>query len=93
MNCRNIIDENFDELAKGIVLLAVRDYQRYFLKLLKDKGNIYAKERLDALKIFFDSDWYHLLCSIDSNIILQEVESQCIEMHKTKKYKKLTPFL
>ena len=93
MNYRDIIDENFDELAKAIILLALKDYDQYYMKVLNCEGNLYAQERLTELRSFFNSEWFRMLCDTDADVLVSEVERQCKAKHEAKiakRFRKIT---
>jgi hypothetical protein len=84
MNYNDIIDENFDELAKAIVHSALKDYEKYYSRYLKNNNNVIAKERLTELKSFFNSEWFGVLCDVDAEVLISEVERQCKAKHEAK---------
>ena len=84
MNYRDIIDENFDELAKAIISLALKDYEQYYMKVLNCEGNLYAQERLTELRLFFNSEWFRMLCDTDADVLVSEVERQCKAKHEAR---------
>ena len=93
MNYRDIIDENFDELAKAIISLALKDYEQYYMKVLNCEGNLYAQERLTELRLFFNSEWFRMLCDTDADVLVSEVERQCKAKHEAriaKRFRKIT---
>ena len=93
MNYKDKVDENFDELAKAIVSFALKEYDQYYMKVLNCAGNLYAQERLTELRAFFNSEWYRMLCDVDAEVLVSEVERQCKAKHEAriaKRFRKIT---
>lgn len=63
------ISKCYENLANGIIILAVEDY-REALKT-KNKGEIIALER------FFLSAWYSILTNLPGEVIIDKIREEC----------------
>ena len=63
-------------LANAIVLYAVRDYRDVLIKLHKKPKDYYAQDRMNELKRFFHSQWFHNLCEVDPDWLMEMLEIQ-----------------
>lgn len=69
----------YENLVNASIVMAVRDYQKAYMAHLRDP---LSKERLDKvehLRRFFRSDWYHTLTKVDSEFLMRTTEKQCEE--------------
>ena len=77
------INECFDYLIEAMILRAISDYKfalRYKdreakTQYMKNKVSE-AKKLYEEVRLFFHSDYYHLLCKIDGDRILKHIENE-----------------
>ena len=72
-------DVAWENLTNGIILQAVRDYEKAYMAYLRDPFNKERRDRAKCLKSFFHSEWYHMLTKIDGDLIVKKVEKFCEE--------------
>jgi hypothetical protein len=80
MEENRFIKKAFERLAHGIVLQAVRDYQKsykIYAKLGKDWWRTPEKDRnrIQDCRIFFRSEWFKMLCDYDGARIKKIIEN------------------
>lgn len=78
------IERAYENLANGIIIVAIQDYNRARINLSKPNINVYKKiqsERtIREVEKFFTSEWFKKLTHIDGEWLLQQVKEG-----KTKK--------
>lgn len=73
------------ELAKSIIILAIRDYAKA-LKNYKRQYKMYgAKIRMKECQEFFTSDWFAVLSEIDGKMLMKKIEKEYENMHFERK--------
>ena len=66
----------YENLAKSIVLLAVKDYRDALKKLKKWPRNESAKIMKDEVERFFRSAWYRELTSVDGEYLISKLQAE-----------------
>lgn len=69
----------YENLANGIILQAVADYEKAYTAFLRDP---FSKEKQDAvedLRRFFSSEWYQILTKVDGFFLRRTIEKRCEE--------------
>lgn len=72
-------DENYEDLANGIVVQAVRDYRSALRRLKRDPQDstaLYAKKEVER---FFNSEWFKLLTKIDPVKLMEKLNEEGAE--------------
>lgn len=67
-----------ENLKFGILLQACKDYAG----VLMNQYNASKSCKLEELKRFFNSDWFHLLYDVDGNYVMSLVEKSIEEAKK-----------
>ena len=71
--------DGYKELVNSIVLTAIRDYDKYCIKLYRAKKNMDKKAirtyeiQLERIEKFFNSEYYSSICSIPSSTIMRKL--------------------
>ena len=76
----------YENLANGVVLKAVRDYQHMLINLHFNPNDRKSMRKLEDCEIFFRSEWYKFLTTIDCDNIMEMAKKQVIE-HDWKPFK------
>ena len=71
-----MMDRNFEDLANGIVLQAVKDYREALEELDIDSRNLEAKTTRVDVESFFRSNWYKELTSLDPEILIEQLKEE-----------------
>ena len=75
------MDDNYQDLANAIIILATKDYRRALKRFMILPSSDSTKYEIKQLETFFQSDYYKLLTSLDGEILMeklkQEVEDDC----------------
>lgn len=75
------MDDNYQDLANAIIILATKDYRRVLKRLMKLPSSDSTKNEIMQLEAFFQSDYFKLLTSLDGEMLIeklkQEVEDDC----------------
>jgi len=80
-----IDDDAVQELAHGIVIVAVQDYVKAKKKLMKNPNEHLAQQLLRDVEKFFKSGWFVTLTGFDGNVVLGKLEEQMyIKMKQAK---------
>ena len=68
----------YQALAGAICVQAVKDYRSYGKKLqdCSDDEKDFYKRHLMSIRRFFRSDWYTVLCYVDGNQVLAELDKE-----------------
>jgi len=74
----------YEDLANAIVVKAVDDYKRAYMKYLHEPYNIETKSRKDGLRVFFGSESYCALTTLDADYLLESIEKECKEKYALK---------
>lgn len=67
----------WENLANGIVLQAVSDYEKAYTAYLRDPFSKERQWKVEELRQFFRSEWYHQLTKVDGYFLRREIEKQC----------------
>lgn len=78
-------DNGYSGLANAIVYRAVCDYRLALkrqrnAKTVDDKYN--AEYKLSELRVFFNSQWFGVLTTLDAQYLMQRMEQQMLERFK-----------
>ena len=65
----------YEELANAIIVQAVEDYTNAKRKLKKDPDNYNAHNMLTDCKIFFNSNYIHILTDLDIKLVLSKLDN------------------
>ena len=74
----------YEDLANAIIAQAVDDYKMAYQAYLETPYDIFVKARVTELRIFFDSEWYGALTTVDAKFLIETVEKECKEKHAIK---------
>ena len=66
----------FEMLANAIVKQAADDYRNARRLLTRMPDAFQAKERIQDVERFFQSEWYQLLTSVDGEYLLKRLEEE-----------------
>ena len=69
---------NWEELANGIVLQAVKDYRASRRRARKRKTAREARMRIQEVEKFFHSRWFCQLTEIDGEKLLEQLKEEPI---------------
>lgn len=76
--------KGLDDLADAIIARAAADYRMTFMRYLKDKDK--NEYNLAELRRFFRSDWCEMLTELNTEVLMNRIEQDCItEFERTKK--------
>jgi hypothetical protein len=70
------MDRNYEDLANGIVLQAVKDYREALNKLKEEPENLEAEITKEEVETFFRSSWYRELTSLDPELLIKELREE-----------------
>lgn len=66
----------YEKLANAIILRAVEDYRRALRKLCRHEDNRDALHTARELEKFFRSEWFTVLCDLDSKILIDQLKGE-----------------
>ena len=66
----------YENLANGIILLAVKDWREAVRTLKKWSRDKDAKRTRDECEQFFRSEWFEELTSVDGSVILRKLKQE-----------------
>lgn len=66
-------DEGYYELAKAIILQAVKDFRPAYRRLLKHPDDKAAASRVKEITEFFCSEYFCLLTDVDGSRLLKKI--------------------
>ena len=75
---RDAMQWNWEELANGIVLQAVKDYRASRRRSRKRKTAREARMRIREVEMFFRSRWFCQLTDIDGYKLLEKLKEEPI---------------
>ena len=67
---------DYNALAIAIIEQAVRDFRAALQKLRRDPYNIIARRTTQETKVFFCSDWFEVLTSVNGPAILKQLKEE-----------------
>lgn len=70
------MDRNYEDLANGIVLQAVKDYREALTKLKEEPENTKARLMKIEVESFFLSSWYKELTSLDPDLLIKQLKEE-----------------
>lgn len=70
------MDDNYQDLANGIVVQAAKDYRKALKRLMKFPSSNSAKREIKQLEVFFGSDYYKLLTSLDGELLIERLKQE-----------------
>lgn len=73
--------EAYENLANAIVTEAVHSYRIAYLRHLRKPNDNACRAKLDELRVFFNSQWYRALTTLDAEYVLSKIEKECNEQH------------
>lgn len=73
--------EAYENLANAIITEAAYCYRNAYLRYLKKPNNSACRANLDELRVFFNSQWFRALSTLDADYILSKIEKECNEQH------------
>lgn len=73
------MDDNYQDLANAIIILATKDYRRALKRLMKFANSDSAKYEIMQLEAFFRSDYYKLLTSLDGEMLIEKLKQEVEE--------------
>jgi hypothetical protein len=71
--------EPYQNLADAIILQAVKDYRYALKKLNKQPKHKNAQSLKNDLEMFFRSDWYRELTSVDGETLIKKIQAEVSE--------------
>ena len=66
-------DEGYHELAKAIILQAIKDFKPAYLRLKKRPDDKAATARVKEITEFFCSEYFCLLTDLDGTALLRKI--------------------
>ena len=66
-------DEDYHELAKAIILQAIKDFEPAYLWLKRNPEDEWATKRVTEITEFFCSEYFCLLTDVDGPWLLKKV--------------------
>lgn len=75
-------DENYENLANGIVVQAVKDYRSALRKLKRDPQNSTALYTKNEVEGFFNSEWFKLLTKIDPVKLMEKLNEEVLNEYE-----------
>lgn len=69
----------WENLANGIIVQAVNDYEKAYTAYLRDPLSVDRQMAVDSLRVFFRSDWFRRLTKIDGYYVRRKIEKRCEE--------------
>lgn len=85
------MDENYQNLANAIIILAAKDYRSALRRLMKSPGNSLAEDEVKKLERFFRSGWYEMLTDVDGEYLMNRIRKEEEENESKTKTKKANP--
>lgn len=85
------MDENYQNLANAIIILAAKDYRAALRRLKKSPGNQMAESEIKELERFFRSPWYEMLTDVDGEYLIKRIREDEEENESKTKTKKANP--
>ena len=79
MASRNLAENPYEKLANAIVLQAVSDYRRALRKVKKNPNNREAIDGALQIEMFFRSEWYQVLTSVDGEYLIEKLREEVSE--------------
>ena len=77
-------DEGYHELAKAIILQAVKDFEPAYLWLKRHPEDEWAEKRVKEITAFFCSEYFCLLPDMDGPRLLKQIIAKLDAKGKTK---------
>lgn len=71
--------EAYENLANAIVIQAADDYEKAYTAYLRDPFNRKCRDKVEDLRRFFRSEYYHHLTKVDGYFIRRKIEKKCEE--------------
>lgn len=68
--------DGYENLANAIILQAAKDYRKVLRKLNRNAQNKDAKRTVSEVEKFFRSDWYKILTSVDSELLIKKLREE-----------------
>ena len=78
-------DEGYNELAKAIILQAVKDFKPVYLRLKRHPDDKAAASRVKEITEFFCSEYFCLLSNADGPRLLKKIVKQIDEEQEHEK--------
>ena len=78
-------DEGYYELAKAIILQAVKDFKPAYLRLKTHPDDKHAAARVKEITEFFCSEYFCLLSDADGPRLLRKIMEQIDEEQRNEK--------
>ena len=78
-------DEGYYELAKAIILQAVKDFKPAYLRLKQHPDDKHATDRVKEITEFFCSEYFCLLSDADGPRLLGKIMEQIDEEQRNEK--------
>ena len=72
-------DEGFHNLARAIILQAVKDFKPAYLRLERYPNDKHAADRVKEITEFFCSEYFCLLTDVDGPRLLKKIMEQIDE--------------
>lgn len=69
-------DMAYEELANAIILQAVNDYRTSLRSLKRNKRNSQADLTRKEIDVFFQSDWFEVLTTINGKELIKKVKKE-----------------
>lgn len=79
MASKNLAENPYEKLANAIVLQAVSDYRRTLRKVKKNPNNREAIDGALQIEMFFRSEWYQVLTSVDGEYLIEKLREEVSE--------------
>ncbi len=70
--------KDYQYLANAIVLQAVTDYRNALMALNINNRNRVALNFKKECEIFFHSDWYRTLTSVDGEMLIKKLKAEAV---------------
>lgn len=78
-------DEGYFELAKAIILQAVKDFRPAYRRLKQHPDDKHATDRVKEITEFFCSEYFCLLSDADGPRLLRKIMEQIDEEQRNEK--------
>lgn len=70
------MNDPYENLARAVILQAVRDYRMARKKVKYHPKNKEAKLMIEDCERFFRSDWFGILTSVDGQMLMKKLQEE-----------------
>ena len=78
----------YDNLAKEIIIQAIKDYVKALKNLKKERKMYAAKMTIEECRRFFRSKWFCVLSNADGEKMIEKIERNFEHIHFERKHKR-----